>query len=752
MNAYKVKVRLNNNQELGVYISPKEESDIFVGGDSPYADFQLIEGRRYYYELDDPSYVLDGDAQIISGHPFGSKVSTGDIFTGNYVGTFSADIRDRVDGSIVGEFNIDIRSKKIGYESDYRKMMEEITEFCTDLLMRQSSPVTQKYTVDEDADPHTEYQRFAFVKSLIDSAAFEEALQRIESHPITRWKNIDEDRSISNVKTLKSSQVRQLATSHRRIELPGKSGLSRYINTVPEKIRVQSLEDTEDVPENRFVKFVLNSFLEFSLSIRHNKFAQPRLRKEADQVCEILFKHLANPLFRRLGKLTSLPLGSPVLQKRAGYREILQRWLMFDMAAKLAWDGGEDVYKAGQRNVARLYEYWLFLKLLNEFSRKFKIPAVEKGKLLQVTDGNLGLCLKEGIVQTLSGSFSHKGRKLNVEFSYNKTFGYSNDYWKSGSWSKQMRPDYTLSIWPGDIESSECAEEKDVITHIHFDAKYRVDNLIKEFGKSNDEDLISIKHDEERGFYKRADLLKMHTYKDAIRRTAGAYVLYPGTENPAPFKNFHEIIPGLGAFAISPRDPNMSHFLKFIDEVIDNFLNRTSQRERMQHHRYKDLQATVQCLYDELPEPHADDRSLPDETLVMVGYVRRENLSWVTDKMKYPVKIHARIKGHFVVDKNVVSARYLLLYSGSFQKLYRIKSQSGLRIVTRDELINPPLSYCDPQCENCILLSLEHADDVFEPNVYDLKELNEKAYSRNKTFTVTLADLMRSKKEIFWHV
>jgi hypothetical protein len=32
----------------------------------------------------------------------------------------------------------------------------------------------------------------------------------------------------------------------------------------------------------------------------------------------------------------------------------------------------------------------------------------------------------------------------------------------------------------------------------------------------------------------------MHAYKDAIRRTAGAYVLYPGTEKSHPFKGFQQ--------------------------------------------------------------------------------------------------------------------------------------------------------------------------------------------------------------------
>ena len=111
---------------------------------------------------------------------------------------------------------------------------------------------------------------------------------------------------------------------------------------------------------------------------------------------------------------------------------------MFDMAAKLTWDGGEDVYSAGQKNVARLYEYWLFFKLLNEFSRKFHIEPVEKSKLVVLTEGRLGLNLREGRMQILRGSYTYKGRKLNMVFAYNRTFAYTKDYEQSGSWSRQM--------------------------------------------------------------------------------------------------------------------------------------------------------------------------------------------------------------------------------------------------------------------------------------------------------------------------
>jgi hypothetical protein len=46
----------------------------------------------------------------------------------------------------------------------------------------------------------------------------------------------------------------------------------------------------------------------------------------------------------------------------------------------------------------------------------------------------------------------------------------------------------------------------------------------------------------------------MHAYRDAIRRTEGAYVIYPGRhgqENVSWFA-FNDVLPGLGAFALRP--------------------------------------------------------------------------------------------------------------------------------------------------------------------------------------------------------
>lgn len=133
----------------------------------------------------------------------------------------------------------------------------------------------------------------------------------------------------------------------------------------------------------------------------------------------------------------------------------------------------------------------------------------------------------------------------------------------------------------------EQAEREDLIVHIHFDAKYRVNKIDMGYDESMSEEqlsdaLLTEKKEQEEGIYKRADLLKMHAYKDAIRRTSGAYILYPGTVKRQ-LKGFHEIIPGLGAFCMTPSasDEEMMELQVFLLKIVEHLLDRTSQRERI---------------------------------------------------------------------------------------------------------------------------------------------------------------------------
>lgn len=170
-------------------------------------------------------------------------------------------------------------------------------------------------------------------------------------------------------------------------------------------------------------------------------------------------------------------------------------------------------------------------------------------------------------------------------FYYNRTFGKKDfegtDY--QGSYSRDFRPDYTLTIFPSAYKEDQAIKIGEV-SFIHFDAKYRVTDITSLFGKENldSEDFSEQKKDETVNTYNRGDLLKMHTYNDAIRKTIGSYVLYPGTSNKEnEFKVYDELLPGVGAFAIRPGDKENAGaetLKKFISDIID-FKSKDSTRQ-----------------------------------------------------------------------------------------------------------------------------------------------------------------------------
>lgn len=262
-----------------------------------------------------------------------------------------------------------------------------------------------------------------------------------------------------------------------------------------------------------------------------------------------------------------------------------------------------------------------------------------------------------------------------------------------------MRPDYTLSFWPDGFDLAE-AEAQDLAVHIHFDAKYRVENIAELFGPV-DEDITQTRAEERRGNYRRADLLKMHAYRDAIRRSEGAYIIYPGANSdPTEFKGFHEILPGLGAFAIKPggegQPIGIQHLSRFLDEVIAHVANRATSRERGTFHRFNIYHHAESrgsdLVNDAVPEREYEGglRSTPPaDHPVLVGWCESdEQLAWIRKSGLYNFRAGTR-RGAIRLEPEIVGARHLLLHSQGSKALpgmFRIK-QRGPRVFTGDELL-----------------------------------------------------------------
>ena len=684
--------------------------------------WQLLEGKEYEYELVDDSlnepadWSLEGPASMVQRNP--RHKNRGVITTGIYVGTahFKA-VKTGINDGVPVDF--EVLSVKTSYRSDYRHMLSDITSYYTDLVMQQGSPVTQKFEVDFDTPQHTLYQKFAFVKSIVEDEQFDEAIHKIVSNPVRKWAETTVERHIESVRKLSKSSLRQIVTRNDRVPY---SGVIEGLESLPRYLTVSHKIDSIDTPENQFVKYVLTSFYGFCSSLGTKKNATPQLRMEIDAVCNILAGYMNGLFFKDVSNPSQLNLGSPVLQRKEGYREILQAWLMFDLAAKLTWNGGDDVYEAGKKNVAVLYEYWLFFKLMECVSEVFNVPAVEKKCLISNDADGINLEIRQGHTKMIHGQTMAGNRRLNINLYYNRTFSHTGDIYSSGSWTMNMRPDYTLSIWPGEMTEVD-AEREDAIVHIHFDAKYRLNKIIiedKELDlEAREKELQNEKEDREIDIYKRGDLLKMHAYKDAIRRTGGAYVLYPGTEKKIR-RGFHEIIPGLGAFCIAPghEDEQVPALKRFLREIVDHFMDRTSQREKVAVAEHEIHSIPPDPFYEMFPEPYGNP-IFADAVMVLLGCFKSgEHLQWILENGKYNIRFGGEREGAIELKESYLNVRYLLLYNMDDLSDIRILKMTKPHPSIVTDKVMAEMDYPDPT-PNQMYMVYDVSIDAVEPELKD---------------------------------
>lgn len=600
---------------------------------------------------------------------------------------------------------IDVRSLKLDYRTEYRGMLRRLADEIAGLVAdsRSSAKVGFQSSFEDRSDEGWLQIQLELLRETLDSSDFASAMQRILSYPHERLTTVVVSVSTDRPIRWTSSAVRQLVGNNPRRAIPVGHPLraATGLESVAERVLIPRRSRDLDTPENRFVKFALGEFRAF---LAHAQVIFESCKgwgasaSLAKRLAGNIEDWLGRSLFREVGPMTLAPLGSPVLQRKAGYREILRWWLRFRTAAELSWEGGEDLFKAGQRDVASLYEYWLFFELLDWFYRRCRgggRPAVNE-LVDGLEEGSPNLRLRKRIeLGPFLGMVDGSARKLNARFSYNKRFGPTKDRGLSGSWTRALHPDYTLTFWPAGIDEQK-AERDELLVHIHFDAKYRVENIEGLFGGEGADDA----DDETDGNYKRQDLLKMHAYRDAIKRSQGAYVLYPGrSSKPAQFEGFHEILPGLGAFGVAPDDvgraKGMDRLSLFLDETLAHLCDRTTAQERGSFHLMEAYQAKSHAANGAgLPLPELDVfgdsyRALPPaEHMVAVAWdYADDQLDWMRANQLAVLRL-GPVSGSWRVQSDMSAVRHLLLrgrVASLFGGLWRL-TKPGFRIMSHADL------------------------------------------------------------------
>lgn len=674
---------------------------------------QLRESERYEYEVlpangADLRLRCSLSSRRRNLGNAGGRPDAGLLETRSFCGTLLLElVEGEVDGakSAVASALLDVRSLKLDYRTEYRGMLRRLSDEIAGLVAdaRSSTKVGFRSTFEDRTDEGWLQIQLELLRETLDSADFSAALQRILSFPHERLSTVSDSVSTDRPLRWTPSAVRQLVTSNPRREVPASHPLRTQLGleSVAERVLVPRRSRDLDTLENRFVKFALGEFRVF-LTHAQGVFescsgwgASAALsRRLAARVDD----WLGRSLFREVGEMRFAPLGSPVLQRKAGYREVLRWWLRFRTAAELSWEGGEELFHAGQRDVASLYEYWLFFELLGWFCRKCRggnRPAVEE--LIEGLDeGSPNLRLRKRMeLGPFVGTFAGQSRRLNARFAYNRRFEVTEDRHAGGSWTRRLHPDYTLTFWPEDLSEAD-AERQELLVHVHFDAKYRVEDIEGLFGAESADDA----DDEVEGNYKRQDLLKMHAYRDAIKRSQGAYVLYPGRANaPVKLRGFHEILPGLGAFGVAPDENGAAQGLesleKFLDDLLAHLGNRTTAQERVSYHvaeSYTLKETPVQygsLVLAERDEMSDTTRALPpaEHHVVVAWYDSPEQLEWTLQKGIANVRLGDR-PGSWHIPPEMASARHVLLRSHRgevAEGLFRL-TKPGYRVYTASDL------------------------------------------------------------------
>ena len=648
---------------------------------------QLIEGAEYTFEIQPKLRSLQSvscdRADIFE--PDDSSGKRGRIKTGLNTGMLR--VKFWTQDGILGKTSFEVRSRKLDYVKDYRWMIRDVANGFTEIIMDRFAPTEQKFTIDLTKDASTLYQRFAFLQSLLDDFSFEMAINQILSHPHRMYEEYEEERRPGQGIPSSSEIVRQITVPGPRIQFPSK----RMSNSLPRIFKVKRTEVTLDNVENRFVKFALSRWREVVSQIKDvlekEVDSAPKIRglRECDDVLFRLNALLSQQMFREVGMLTQFPTSSQVLQKKDGYRDIFRTYIQFEAAALLSWEGGDDVYGAGQRDVATLYEFWSFLQLATIVSQLCNEPF-EFSTLIEVSPRGLNVNLRSGVRKVLHGTAIRSGRRINLELWFNRSF--STKSADAGHGRDRCGQTLSLRLW---AKNEYTTDIRDV--WLHFDSKYRVQALSDLFGTS---DYLDYEDEKKRGIPKRSDLLKMHAYRDAIRRSVGAYVLYPGSETEECWQ-YGEILPGLGAFALRPTevgDAEGTHkLLQFIEDCLQHLASQLTQHERLRFWSQRVYskpasQLKISNTMDYLKVPAED-------TLVLLGFVKSiQHLEWIHKQMIYNLRADDR-SGSVGLQSPELSVDLVLLYGEHFEEVEVWIVNANVELFTKQYLLSR--NYPKPQ-------------------------------------------------------
>jgi hypothetical protein len=422
-----------------------------------------------------------------------------------------------------------VRHGKLTDEA-FDQMLNGIVAEVADLAFDFGSPTSLPFEREARLDAGVDYHALAYLRHVMRRADEGERLLgqflQVARNPHRHMEREQRWVETGSAATVGSRGLQAIVTHPERLgPLPVSSrlldtglgrALSRRTPLFPTAVLVDHRVESVDTHENRLVKHVLSRAIKLVHAFDGKHFVNPGLRSDLRAMREELEWMASFSFLADVGELTLVPFQSSVMQRREGYRDFLGHHVQLGLTSTLA--GERDIWERllDLKDGALLYELWSF----------FEVKRVLDGLLGQPSAGELTVHDDE----RRAVPWSARAQYDDVELIYNRSYGR-----RSGSYSVTFRPDIVVRHRRG-LEAA-C---------LVLDAKLKFDGTR----------LGDIEGDDPEDWPRsptRADLYKMHTYRDAVREAVGAFVLYPGTASVVyPAAPNGQAWEGIGAVPLLP--------------------------------------------------------------------------------------------------------------------------------------------------------------------------------------------------------
>jgi hypothetical protein len=493
----------------------------------------------------------------------------------SYVGKSFIDIKRNSKNSI--KIPIEVRSKKIKYFDQYPAMIADLSEICSAMIYELKSPLFQSFELNYNKKS-TLYEDFMLLEYFFRPENLPATYEYLTRNLYSKLYGYNESIPATFASNIGPTEIINITNNpqnlHKSSKIPPNwpQNLKNYI---PDIIDQVEYHDNIDTPENRFFKYFLES-LDVLIQDLINKSADGYVKDKLLDFNEEVGNYLSQKWLKNVGKMQYTPLNSQVLQKREGYRDILKYFLSLELSFRLSWDEITDNFKGYERKLSELYEYWCYFKLINVLN-KLSSKKSNLDDIFELNKDNWSIKVKKGRKSSQKFNIIINDKHISVKLMYNRLFSINTI---DRSYSLPFKPDYSLSISFDDYHF-----------YIHFDAKYRSEVEILNFYEKIGNQLSTVeskilselnevnKRDNDEDKYhkfKNGDIYKMHTYKDAILQTDGAYVFYPGNKCEIFRVAENETIPSVGAFPLTPGENGLEedNLILFLKSVLRNIIER----------------------------------------------------------------------------------------------------------------------------------------------------------------------------------